>query len=133
MVLLSGFALHYLFGRPRVMDEVQVSNKKHICIHTIKCLTKERQVSLNKDLEFPPHVPHKQLRSTSLKKTKKKHRHIHAFSQLTTALYDIMTISEREYCSNVLAIGVKCSEMCFFLCLWSVIEYMPLLGVDSIV
>lgn len=48
-VPLNGFTLHYLSGRPRVMDEVQGSNKKHICIHTIKCFTKERQVSLNED------------------------------------------------------------------------------------
>lgn len=47
MVLLKGFTLHYLSGRPGVMDEVQGSNKKHICIHTIKRFTKERQISLN--------------------------------------------------------------------------------------
>lgn len=45
MVLLNGFTLHYLSGRPGVMDEVQGSNKKHICIHTIKRFTKETQVS----------------------------------------------------------------------------------------
>ena len=44
MVLLNGFTLCYLSGRPGVMDEVQGSNKKHICIHTIKCSTKEMQV-----------------------------------------------------------------------------------------
>lgn len=55
MVLLNGFTLHYLSGRPRVMDEVQGSNKKHICIHTIKCFKKERQVSLN---EGPLGVSH---------------------------------------------------------------------------
>lgn len=49
MVLLNGFTLHYLSGRQRVMDEVQGSYKKHICIHTIKCFTKEKQVSLNND------------------------------------------------------------------------------------
>lgn len=49
MVLLNRFTLRYLSGRPRVMDEVQGSNKKHICIHTIKCFTKETQVSLNTD------------------------------------------------------------------------------------
>lgn len=49
VILLNGFTLRYLSGRPRVMDEVQGSNKKHICIHTIKCFTKESKVSLNKD------------------------------------------------------------------------------------
>lgn len=49
VILLNGFTLRYLSGRPRVMDEVQGSNKKHICIHTIKCVTKERQVPLNED------------------------------------------------------------------------------------
>lgn len=56
-VLLNGFTLHYLSGRLRVMDEVQGSNKKHICIHTIKRFTKERQVSLNEDpLGVSPHM-----------------------------------------------------------------------------
>lgn len=42
--LLNGFILHYLSGRLRVMDEVQGSNKKHICIHPIKCFTKKRHL-----------------------------------------------------------------------------------------
>jgi hypothetical protein len=49
MVLFIGFPLDYLSGSPRVMDEVQASNKGLICIHTIKCITKERQVALNRD------------------------------------------------------------------------------------
>lgn len=56
-VLLNGFTLCYLSGRPRVMDEVQGSNKKHICIHTIKCLTKEGRMSLNNcSLGVHPHM-----------------------------------------------------------------------------
>lgn len=56
VILLNRFTLHYLPGRPRVMDEVQGSNKKgkkrNICIHTIKCFTKERQASLKEDSLF---------------------------------------------------------------------------------
>lgn len=69
MVLLNGFTLHYLSGRLRVMDEVQGSNKKHICIHTIKCFTKERQISFEQ--RFSWSFPHMVLiNSSSLEETK---------------------------------------------------------------
>lgn len=63
MVLLNGFTLHYLSGRLRVMDEVQGSNKKHICIHTIKVFHKGEAVFFERgpSQSFPTHGPHKRL------------------------------------------------------------------------
>lgn len=129
MVLLNGFTLHYLSGRPRVMDEVQGSNKKHICIYTIKSFTKERQVfferasswsfphmvfinscglEITKMLLFWGKLLKIYIRKYNLKKCRHKispgckQKHIHAFLQLTTALYYKM----RKHLTNTILIMV---------------------------
>lgn len=67
MVLLNRFTLHYLSGRPGVMDEVRGSKQKaHLHPHD-KMFHKRggRSLWTRTLLEFPTHGLHKQLGSTS--------------------------------------------------------------------